>query len=66
MFGVAFDVDRAALARLDQHRVRDVTLLKGAGVVVGDAGNDLFLLLGVGNNCAIPPQLAARAGRQGG
>jgi len=37
VFGVAFDVNRAALARFDQHWVRHLTLLESAGVVVGHA-----------------------------
>ncbi len=47
---VALDMDGAALACLDQHRIGDLALLKGAGVVVRDAGNDLFLFLGVGHD----------------
>ena len=67
MFGVALDVNRATLARLDQHWVRDFTFLESAGVVVGHARNDLFLLLGVGNHgCTTARQLAARARGQGG
>jgi hypothetical protein len=65
MFGVAFDVNGAALARLDQHRVRHFTLLEGTGVVVGNPGNDLLLFLGVRNDGRTIP-LAARAGRQCG
>ncbi len=50
MLVVALDVNGATLARLDQYRVGDFALLKGAGVEVRDAGNDLFLFLGVGHD----------------
>jgi hypothetical protein len=66
MLVIALDVNGATLARLDQHRVGDFALLKGAGVEVRDAGDDLFLLLGVRHDGrAILRRPAARARGQG-
>ena len=65
MLVVALDVDGAALARLHQDRIRNLALLEGAGIVVRDARDDLFLLLRVRNDGrAVLGRLAARTGGQ--
>ena len=67
MFVVALDVDGATFARFDQHGVGDFAFLEGAGVVVRDAWDDFFLLLGVGNDGrAAFGWSTAGAGCQGG
>jgi len=61
MFGVALDVNRATLARLDQHWVRDFTFLESAGVVSPRQERSLPASWCRNHGCTTARQLAARA-----